>query len=165
MTDEERSRRWRLVLGESADPALPGLSADDQKLDRTLASLYDPERSGGLGASAPGVARWLGDICAYFPTSIVRVMQQDALDRLGLKQLLLEPELLGSVEPDVHLVATLVSLASVIPERTRETARQVVQQVVDDIQRRLSEPLRQAVHGALSRSLRNRRPRFREIDW
>jgi Mg-chelatase subunit ChlD len=165
MTEDERARRWRLVLGESSDPALPGLNPEDQQLDRVLAQLYDAERTGGLGASAPGVARWLGDIRTYFPTSVVRVMQQDALDRLGLKQLLLEPELLGSVEPDVHLVATLLSLSSVIPARTRETARQVVSQVVQDIERRLAEPLRQAVHGALSRSLRNRRPRLREIDW
>ena len=58
------------------------------------------------------MARWLGDIRTYFPTSIVRVMQQDAMERLGLKQLLLEPELLGSVEPDIHLVATLLSLVN-----------------------------------------------------
>jgi Mg-chelatase subunit ChlD len=82
-----------------------------------------------------------------------------------LKQLLLEPELLAEVEPDIHLVATLVSLSNVIPARTRETARMVVRQVVEDIERRLAQPLRQAVHGALSRSLRNTRPRLREIDW
>ena len=31
-------------------------------------------------------------------------MQQDAIERLDLRQLLLEPELLEAVEPDVHLV-------------------------------------------------------------
>ena len=143
------------MLGEPAEQALPGLSADDQRLDRVLAALYDAERSGGLEASAPGVARWLGDIRAYFPSSVVRVMQQDALERLGLTQLLLEPELLSQVEPDMHLVTTLVSLSRVIPARTRETARIVVRRVVEDIERRLAEPLRQAVHGALNRSLRN----------
>ena len=165
MTDDERARRWRLVLGESGDPELPSLSSEDQRLDNVLAQLYESERTGGLGASAPGVARWLGDIRTYFPTSVVRVMQQDALDRLGLKQLLLEPELLESIEPDIYLVAALVSLSTVIPTRTRETARQVVRKVVEDIETRLAEPLRQAVHGALSRSIRNRRPRLREIDW
>jgi Mg-chelatase subunit ChlD len=171
MSTDERLRRWRLVLGEPAAAGLPGLDAADQKLDRVLAALYDAgqdsgtERTAGLGASAPNVARWLGDIRTYFPTSVVRVMQQDAMDRLGLKRLLLEPELLSEVEPDIHLVATLVSLSSVIPARTRETARMVVQKVVEDIERRLAEPLRQAVTGALSRALRNPRPRFREIDW
>ncbi len=162
---EERLKRWRLVLGEAAEQTLPALLGEDQNLDRVLGQLYETERSGDLGGSAPGVARWLGDIRTYFPTSVVRVMQRDALERLGLKQLLLEPELLAEVEPDIHLVATLISLSRVIPARTRETARFVVRQVVDDIERRLAEPLRQAVHGALSRSLRNTRPRLREIDW
>ena len=127
--------------------------------------MYDAERTGGLGGSAPSVARWLGDIRTYFPTPVVRVMQQDALERLGLTRLLLEPELLGAVEPDIHLVATLVTLSGVIPARTRETARMVVRQVVQDIERRLAEPLRQSVTGALNRALRNPRPRLREIDW
>ena len=65
---------------------------------------------GGLGASAPNVARWLGDIRAYFPSSVVRVMQQDAIERLELRQMLLEPEMLQTVEADVHLVADLLSL-------------------------------------------------------
>jgi Mg-chelatase subunit ChlD len=107
----------------------------------------------------------LGDIRTYFPTPVVRVLQRDALDRLGLQQLLLEPELLDEVEPDVHLVATLVSLSRVIPERTRETARYVVRQVVEDIERRLAEPLRRNLSGALNRSVRNRRPHLREVDW
>ncbi|HEV7665325.1 MAG TPA: VWA domain-containing protein [Chloroflexota bacterium] len=162
---DERLRRWRLVLGDSGDEALPGLGRTDQRVDQALGALYDADRTGGLGSTAPGVARWLGDIRGYFPTSVVRVMQRDALERLGLKQLLLEPELLASVEPDVHLVATLIALSHVIPSRTRETARAVVRQVVEEIERRLADPLRQAVHGALSRSLRTTRPRLAEIDW
>ena len=47
-----------------------------------------------------------------FSTSIVRVMQQDALERLNLRQMLLQPEMLEIVEPDVHLVADLVSTQS-----------------------------------------------------
>jgi len=92
-------------------------------------------------------------------------MQKDALERLGLQQMLLEPEMLREVEPDVHLVANLLSLNRVIPERTRETARMVVRKVVDDLQKRLAEPVRRAVTGSLSRATRNRRPRLAEIDW
>ena len=163
--EDERLRRWRLLLGEGTEPTLPSLDAEDQQVDRVLSQVYDAERTAGLGGSTPEVARWLGDIRTYFPTSVVRVLQRDAMERLGLRQLLLEPELLEEVEPDIHLVSTLVSLSRVIPERTRETARYVVRRVVEDIERRLSEPVRQAVHGALSRSTRNRRPRLREVDW
>ena len=165
--DGERLRRWRMVLGgESADGTGVGLGQADAKLDQVLGALYDAsDKKGGLGGSAPAVARWLGDIREYFPSSVVRVMQQDAFERLGLRQMLLQPELLEAMEADVHLVATLLSLQSVMPARTRETARGVVRRVVREVERRLAEPLRQAVTGSLSRSVRNHRPRHAEIDW
>jgi Mg-chelatase subunit ChlD len=169
---DERLRRWRLVLGgEGADGTGFTLGGADLRMDRALRALYDaapdasPRRGAGLGASAPNIARWLGDIREYFPAPVVRVMQQDALERLGLRRMLLEPELLQAVEPDVHLVATLLSLSRVMPNKTRDTARAVVRKVVEDLERRLANPLRQAVTGSLNRSARNRRPRHKEIDW
>ena len=163
---DERLRRWRLVLGgDAADGTGAILVGRDRELDQVLGALYDSERTGGLGGSNPQIARWLGDIRTFFPTSVVRVMQQDALERLNLRQMLTEPELLSQVEPDVHLVATLISLSSVIPTRTRDTARQVVRKVVEDIERRLANQLRQAIRGSLNRSVRNRRPRLPEMNW
>jgi Mg-chelatase subunit ChlD len=165
-TDSERLRRWRLILGgEEADGTCVRLSGADVAIDGALGALYDAERQAGLGSSAPSVARWLGDIRTYFPASVVRVMQQDALERLDLRRMLLEPEMLAAVEPDVHLVADLLALQSVMPERTRETARAVVRRVVEDLERRLANPLRQAVLGSLNRAARNRRPRHNEMDW
>lgn len=166
MNDHERLRRWRLILGGGeADGTQARLDGADLAMDRAMQALYDSERSAGLGGSSPNVARWLGDIRTYFPSSVVRVMQKDALERLDLHKMLLEPELLSSVEPDVNLVASLMSLSGVLPARTRDTARQVVRKVTDDLLRRLAAPMRQAVAGALSRAVRNRRPRHNEIDW
>ncbi|MEB3357909.1 MAG: VWA domain-containing protein [Synechococcales bacterium] len=175
---QERLRRWRLILGGGAADGIgiPGggdgqgddglcLGAADQAIDAALSALYDGDRQGGLGASSPKVARWLGDIRTYFPTSVVKVMQQDALERLHLRQMLLEPELLAAVEPDVHLVSNLLSLSDVMPGRTKETARIVVRQVVEELVRKLENPTRQAVLGSLNRAARNRRPRHYEIDW
>lgn len=162
----ERLRRWRLILGGGdADGTGLTLHGADAAMDGALGALYDSERSAGLGGSAPNVARWLGDIRRYFPTSVVRVMQQDAMERLNLHQMLLEPELLEAVEPDVHLVANLVALGRVMPEKTKASARMVVSQVVQELQRKLANPTRQAVLGSLNRATRNRRPRHNEIDW
>lgn len=169
----ERLRRWRLVLGGGSADGIGGdngaegfrLGATDEAMDRALGALYDGDRSGDLGASSPRVARWLGDIRTYFPASVVKVLQQDALERLNLQQLLLEPELLEAVEPDVHLVANLLSLSRVMPGQTRETAKIVVRRVVDELLRKLENPTRQAVLGSLHRAIRNRRPRHAEIDW
>ncbi|MCR4411700.1 MAG: VWA domain-containing protein [Thermoguttaceae bacterium] len=161
----ERLRRWRLVLGQDAQESCGELTGEDLGMDRVLAALYSSDRQAGLGSSCPSVHRWLGDIRKHFPTSVVRVMQRDALERLGLRQMLMEPELLEAVEPDVHLVATLLSLSRVIPKKTKETARQVVRKVVDELEKKLANPLRQAVRGSLNKSSRTNRPRPKEIDW
>ena len=175
--EKERLRRWRLVLGGEAEGSRGGagngegegigisLGGDDLGMDGTLEALYDNERSGGLGASSPKVARWLGDIRSYFPSSVVRVMQKDALERLNLTQMLLEPEMLEQVDADMHLVSTLLSLSKVIPEKTKDTARQVVRKVVEELERKLSNPMVQAVKGSLNRATRTYRPRPNEIDW
>ncbi|MGW2251791.1 VWA domain-containing protein [Kitasatospora sp. NPDC001660] len=174
---DERLRRWRLVLGGEADGTGCTLRGRDAAMDGALAALYRaaPEEAGrpgrggrrgaGLGGSAPQVARWLGDIRSYFPTTVVQLMQQDAITRLGLDRLLLEPEMLAAVEPDVHLVGTLLSLRHALPETTRETARAVVGRVVADLERRLADRTRAALGGALDRSARVNRPRHRDIDW
>jgi len=173
---DERERRWRLVLGREAR-CEGGLSAADQGMDGALEALYNRgdagsgsagggQRSAGLGGSAPRVARWLGDIREYFPTSVVQVMQKDAMDRLGLHQLLLEPEMMEAVEPDVHLVGTLLSLNRVMPDKARESARAVVRRVVDDLERRVAQKTRSLVQGAIDRSVRTHRPRrVADIDW
>lgn len=158
--------RWRLILGKKADPEqdVP-LGADGSGMDAVLEALYDGQRKGGLGSSAPNINRWLGDIRKYFPSPVVQVMQRDALERLGLTRMLLEPELLASVEPDIHLIGALLALNKVLPAGTRETARRVVRQVVEELEKKLRHPLQEAIQQALHRSVRNRRPRTNEIDW
>lgn len=171
---QERLRRWRLVLGgESADGTGCTLRGQDAAMDGALTALYGKgdrpqsgrDRTAGLGASAPSVARWLGDIRTYFPSSVVQVMQRDAIDRLGLDSLLLEPEMLEAVEADVHLVGTLLSLNKAMPETTKETARAVVRKVVEDLEKRLATRTRATLTGALDRSARINRPRHHDIDW
>jgi Mg-chelatase subunit ChlD len=169
----ERLRRWRLVLGGGeADGVGETLGGDDAGRDSVLDALYGEGgggrgagRGSGLGRSSPRVARWLGDIRSYFPASVVSVLQRDAMERLGLAQLLLEPELLGAVQPDIHLVGTLLGLQRAIPEHSRETARLVVRSVTDQLEARLAAPTRQSVSGALHRAARTRRPRAGDIDW
>ncbi|GAA4241975.1 VWA domain-containing protein [Actinomadura meridiana] len=174
----ERLRRWRLVLGgDRADGTGVSLTGDDARMDMALERLYGGDgsqdggsrpgrRGAGLGDSAPSVARWLGDIRSYFPSSVVQVMQKDAIERLDLTRLLLEPEMLDAVEPDVHLVGTLLSLNRVLPDRARESARAVVRKVVHDLEQRLGQRTRSAVGGALDRSARVLRPRrLADVDW
>ncbi|MBQ9813419.1 MAG: VWA domain-containing protein [Thermoguttaceae bacterium] len=165
--EEERVRRWRLILGKSAEESTCALSGVSSKIDAVLQALYEDggSRRGGLGASQPAVQRWLGDIRTYFPKSVVRVMQRDALERLHLTSMLTEPEILETLEVDVNLVATLLTLSNVIPERTKETARAVVRKLVDQLMKRLKTNTISSVQGVLNRSTRTNRPRMNELDF
>ena len=167
ITEQERLKRWRMILGRDAEPETCTLAAEFLEMDETLESLYGAkqDRRGGLGGSSPKVNRWLGDIRKHFPTSIVRVMQRDALQRLGLQQMLMEPEMLEMVEPDVHLVATLISLGRIIPNKTKATARLVVKKLVDELMQKLATKTVQAVRGSLNRATRTNRPRHNELNF
>lgn len=171
MSDDERSRRWTLALGAEPEGSETPLSDSDRRMSEALTALYGDgdegakKGKGGLGGSAPRVAKWLGDIREFFPAPVVQVIQKDAFERKGLRQMLLEPEFLATVEADVNLVADLVALRSVMPEKTRETARIVIAKVVAELMERLERKTAEAVRGALDRSKRTFRPRFADIDW
>ncbi|MEL6148273.1 MAG: VWA domain-containing protein [Chloroflexota bacterium] len=186
--EQERLRRWRLMLGTGVNQSL---NQRDHEIDRTLTALYGrgggkgsgirtqalgrarrsgnrgkgDSRDGGMEDSAPTVSRWLGDIRNYFPDSVVQVMQQDAIRQIGLSNLLLEPDILEEIQPDVTLVTSLLSLKDAIPGQTKASARILVKKVVDDLMRRLENPMREAIRGALNRAQRNFRPRLPEINW
>src|SRR5688572_5590145 len=179
--DKEQLKRWRLILGQHAQSSLSQmgggggceLSREQIGMDEALAAIYDEsggesersQRSAGLGPSAPKLAKWLGDIRSYFKEDVVTVIQNDAIERKGLTQLLFEPEMLKNVEPNPQLVGTLMSLKGRIPEHTKETARMVVRAVVDKIKRLLERRIRQAVLGALNRKEHSPLPNAATIDW
>ena len=175
----DRYTRWRLLLGRGADAGLCQLSgraslldSDQANLDEALGQIYDGgsdsdsgQRSAGLGSSAPRLAKWLGDIRGYFSKDVVAVIQRDAIEQKGLKQLLFEPETLGQVTPNIELVGTLMALKGMIPERAKEAAREVVRAVVEEIVKRLRGGLEQAVRGALDRSRHSPIRSLPNLDW
>jgi Mg-chelatase subunit ChlD len=180
-------QRWKLVLGSQSDAnnrvslkqmggggegdgESEGQNGEGQGIDmegmaKSLDALYDSDRKAGLGGSNPNVNRWLGDIRKYFPASVVSIMQKDAVDKLGIERMLMEPEFLETVEVNVELVAQLLSLGRGMPDKVKNTARLVVTKIVKQLEEKLKNPMRQAVQGALSRSVRNPNPKLKEIDW
>ena len=186
MQESNQVSRWRLILGQSAEPQLAGfspggsiqLSEEERIMDRALAAIYDNtdggtdaggspsgQRGAGQGKSAPRLAQWLGDVRSFFPEDVVSIIQNDAMERKGWKQLLFEPEVLATVKPDIQLVGTLLSLKGKIPEKTKDTARQLVKAVVDELVQRLHEDIRRAVTGALNRRQHTPLPSLSGIDW
>jgi hypothetical protein len=187
--------RWRLVLGKGAEragmasglfaldtlaaPDGPGTravggvlppepEADVFGLDGSLEFVYEPSKEFAgydLSAPIPHIPRWLADIRRYFPNDVVALIQKDAVERKGLKQLIFAPETLPQLERNVDLLAAIVSLKDMIPEETRDTARMVVREIAEEIRRKLETRIRTAVFGALNRNQHSAAPVFRNVDW
>jgi Mg-chelatase subunit ChlD len=167
--ETERLRRWRLILGETGVNAPERLADEtDRAIDRALDSLYGGDRKGTLRRSTPRLIDWLGDIRRYFPTEVVHLLQRDAIERLDLRRLLLEPESLEAVaaaESDPSLLPTILTLAASMPEETRRTAREVVQRLVAELTGNLEPRLRRALGSGASRSRQLRPQRASDFDW
>lgn len=186
--DMQAVTRWRLILGSGGEEKLAQLAGsggipltgEEQIMDQALAAIYDDTggelsgsaggasgrgRGAGSGKSAPALSKWLGDVRALFAADTVSIIQNDAMERKGWKQLLFEPELLATVKPDIQMVGTLMTLRGKIPEKTKDTARQLVKAVVDDLVRRMENEIRRAVTGALNRRQHSPLPSLSGIDW
>jgi VWA domain protein len=170
---EEHITRWRLILGQDVRAmGEAALSEEQSLLDATLAALYDDTEGGkgsgrgaGLGKSAPNLAKWLTDVRNFFPPDVVSIIQADAIERKGLTKLLFEPETLKNVKPDIAMVGTLMALKGQIPEKSKDSARELVKAVVDEIMKRMEQDLRRAVTGALNKKAHTPIANFSSTDW
>jgi Mg-chelatase subunit ChlD len=96
---------------------------------------------------------------------VVEVLQQDAIHRFGLEQFLSDSEIMETIQPDVHLAASMLTLARNLPPSSRHQVRQLVMRVVEDIKKRLERQLRTTAGQALRKLATSRRPRPSDIDW
>ena len=151
-----------------------GLSQEELLMDGALSAIYGGpgERFGwgsgggaGKGPSSPVISKWLGDLRSLFDPEIVAVVQNDAIERKGLKQLLLEPELLEDLEPDLNMASTLLMLKDQIPKKSKESARKFIRKIVDEINKMLENDVRRAVTAALNRRAHSPLPSASAIDF
>lgn len=175
---KERIARWRLILGEDSREMLEKrsggaceLSAEQQLMDQALAALYDQTsggsfgQGGGKGPSSPQIARWLGDIRSLFDQEMVSIIQSDAIERKGLKQLIFEPEILDHLEPNVNLASTMMMLKDHIPKRSKESVRKFIGKIVEEINKLLENDIRRAVTAALNKKQHSPIPSVAAIDY
>jgi len=184
----DRHQRWRLILGKRVEQQMAGcggggggggggvLTREMVQMDDALGAIYDGDeagseagrskkRSAGLGPSHPTLAAWLGDLRKYFENDVVAVIQQDAIEKKGWKELLFEPESLAQITPSVELVGTLLTMKDMIPDRAKDAAREIVRAVVEEIKKRMRGEIERAVRGALDRSRHQPIPSLPNIDW
>lgn len=173
---ENNLKRWRLILGDEVDTTVDNfttldLNDEEQLMDQALSAIYSKDdilntsKGAGRGSSSPKLAKWLVDVRNVFPQDIVKVIQQDAIERKGLKQLLFEPELLETMTPDVNMACTLLALKEQIPSKSKEAARFFIKQIVDELIKSFEEDMRKAVSGALNKKNHSVIPHLPSMDW
>ncbi len=180
MTLEEQMARWRLILGSETEKSFSemqdglSLTPEQMLMDQALASIYGTDkesfdnkndRGAGRGPSSPVLAKWLGDVRTLFDKEMVMVIQNDAIERKGLKQLLLEPELLDTLQPDINMASTLLMLKDQIPKKSKESARRFIQKIVEEINKKMENQVRRAVTAALNKKEHSPLPSAAAIDF
>ena len=179
MTQQEQLTRWRLILGSETQQSFEGmggvpLAREELLMDSALEAIYggpgefgagSPGRGAGKGPSSPVISKWLGDLRALFDPETVAVVQNDAIQRKGLTQLLLEPELLEGLEPDLNMASTLLMLKDQIPKKSKESARNFIRRIVAEINRLLENDVRRAVTAALNRRAHSPLPSAAALDF
>ena len=179
MEDKDRIRRWRLILGEESQKQFEDMGGFEKKLlsqeqvlmDQALAAIYNRERSfsggqgAGKGASRPHISRWLGDVRNLFDKELVKIIQTDAMERCGLKQLIFEPEILEQVEPDISLASTILLLKDQVPKQSKDSVREFMKKIVEEINKLLADDIRRAVTSAVNKKQHSPIPSAAALDF
>ena len=110
MTQGAILERWRLVLGEPAQSAMPLSGRQALEMDQVLDFLYRREAgqdeyqdTGGTGESQLTIPEWLHRVRTLFPQKTAQVLERHALDRYQMQELLTDPEILERMEPNQAL--------------------------------------------------------------
>lgn len=175
---DARARRWRMALGRYAERSLPSdtLSTADRRADRALDYLYaremekrglrrDKGRGGSLDPSRLTPLGWLGELRALFPQSVCETVQAHAVDRLGMADLLRDPEVLDALEPNKDLLRALMAFKGQADPAMREKIREVTRRIVDDIVRRLRPRVEASLAGRPNRFRRSQLKSMQNFDW
>lgn len=180
MDKTENIKRWRLLLGKDVEDIFEEktstkcyLNEEEILMDNALAAIYDNSnhelegngRGAGNGYSVPKISKWLGDIRKLFDKDLVHIIQNDAIERKGMKQLLMEPEVIQNMAPDINMACTLLSLKNQVPERSKQAVRDYIKTIVDDINKRLRQDIEKAVTASINRKNHTKRGIASSIDF
>jgi len=179
MDYKEDIKHWRLILGKDTEEefssmdseAIPSFTEEDWLMDKALDAIYNPTGqfmggdSVGRGPSNPQISRWLGDVRTLFDKELVKIIQTDAMERCGLKQLLFEPEILDQVEPNINLASTIMLLKEQIPQKSKESVRNFIKKIVEEINKLLESDIRRAVRAALNKKQHSSIPSASSLDF
>lgn len=161
--------RWRLVLGKDAEACgiclSPGGGGENQQgAEAALGFIYGSDRGAGSEESQLTVPAWIDQVNELFPKQAKEVLEREMIQKKGIAQILDQPQLLDRIEPNVELVKTLLTHKDLLTPKTRILARKVIDNVVQELKKKLEIRVEQAITGALRKDRHSPRRVFRNLD-
>lgn len=156
--------RWRLMLGSSADGGFGGnceLDAEGTAADSALSWLYDRDpgladrdtrdRKGGLEDSQLTVPDWLDEVHRLFPKETIERLEQDAVERYQIHEVVTNPDVLKRVKPNETLLKAVLRSKHLMNPEVLALARELVAKVVRELMEKLARTVRLSFSGTKQR--------------
>ena len=162
------SDRWRLLLGEVSETAFgDNASPTVQRMQSHLSWLYsrpiptngydeqEPNqesfnRQGTNADSSLSTPEWINNIETLFPKETVERLQQDALDKYQLEDLVTNAEVLSRATPNPVLLAAVLRTKHLMNPDVLAMARKLVKQVVSELIAALAQEVQRSFSGQRS---------------
>ncbi|WP_297295534.1 VWA domain-containing protein [uncultured Brachyspira sp.] len=159
--DYNNLNRWRLILGNFAENNIQ-LNNEYSEIDEALGFLYDREYSeesgyanfdkedktrGGRGKSTLTVPTWVAKVKKLFPKKTVEIMQNQALEKYNLTEMITNEDILKEMEPNMDLLKNILTFKDMMDGNVKKLAYEIVRKVVNDLKKKLESDVKKVFYG------------------
>ena len=159
--------RWKLILGSLSGNDLQFGGNQQQinqltDMEELLDYLYsraqgddvrqDSGRSGGLGKIQVMAAEWITKIRKLFPRETADVLENHALEKFNMTELLADKEILERMTPDMNLLKTILQLKHLMHGNVLDTARKIAAKVAQELSAKIENDIRRTISGRVDRT-------------
>ena len=159
--DYNNLNRWRLILGNFAENNIQ-LNNEYSEIDEALGFLYDREYSeesgyanfdkedktrGGRGKSILTVPTWVAKVKKLFPKKTVEIMQNQALEKYNLTEMITNEDILKEMEPNMDLLKNILTFKDMMDGNVKKLAYEIVRKVVNDLKKKLESDVKKVFYG------------------
>ena len=155
--------RWRLILGNFAEDNLK-VDGEYSEIDETLNFLYDREYSDGSGyllnnlnnskerkfgkeKSLLTVPKWISKVKKLFPKETVEIMQNQALEKYKLTEILTDEDILKEIEPNIELLKNILAFKDTMSAGVKKLAYEIVKKTVEEIKKKMEIEIKKVFYG------------------
>ena len=159
--DYKSLNRWRLILGSFAEDNIE-LSSEYSEMDNALGFLYDREYGkesgyadfenddkikGGKEKSSLTVPIWVAKVKKLFPKNTVEIMQNQALEKYNMTEMLTDENILKEMEPSMELLKNILTFKDMMNGNVKKLAYDIVRKVVNDLKKKLESDIKKVFYG------------------